>query len=285
MWNFDSFRTFYEKGEKMKLINSIWRYKSIIIMIMFITLVFSLSSVNAFTPNPPNYLCYQETANVSTSCGGLNTGTYEFYNGTYSGGAYAYMIVNYTKPNNIINTSNWRISYFDNRTDNETNFTLPQSCFNYQKLRIKVYSNVTDVGGGNYDYKTQFTCYDGSTWQNIKTPMKATFAVTYSETGNSLKYLIDGNWDSGVMPQINGNGFSYENARALHEEAMNYNITALIENNQTYNQNVFETNTEQFTLNVSYDNSYYSSISATFNYNGTSYSSSKTTNGNNVVFI
>lgn len=45
--------------------------------------------------------CYQETANVSTSCGGLSTGTY--LNST------RYFYINYTKPLSSSNLSLWMV--------------------------------------------------------------------------------------------------------------------------------------------------------------------------------
>lgn len=52
--------------------------------------------------------CYQETANVSSECGGLDTGSYGF---GFSDLTYNYQsfYINYTKPSEAISSSLWQV--------------------------------------------------------------------------------------------------------------------------------------------------------------------------------
>lgn len=251
----------------MKLINSIWQYKSMLVMIIFITFIISLSSVNAFTPTPIYSSCYQETANVSHSSDGwcksiLNySGKYFFSpnwvpddnpKNTYDGDWNTYkevpagyngtIIVNYSLPNQQISTAIWSIRM--NTTLTPTiNVSVNGTCFLTNPISLKVQIN-NSVGNVN----TTFYCFNTTNWNKLLTR------------------------------QLGGGNYKF------YEEGIYLNITSLIENSQTYNQNVYETNTESFSLNVTYDTSYYSSISASLNYNGTSYSSTKTTSGSDAIF-
>ena len=77
---------------------------------LFILLIFIFISLNFVSA----YNCYQEFANVSTSCGGLNTGLYaqanwaqsfQLYDGDWAGGTtpsvgVGTLYINYTKPSN-----------------------------------------------------------------------------------------------------------------------------------------------------------------------------------------
>lgn len=63
-----------------------------------------------------------------------------------------------------------------------------------------------------------------------------------------------------------------------------YDDTLTIVNNVSYNLTTFETSKEGFYINITYDTALYSSVSANIVYNGTSYSTTKTESGNNVIF-
>jgi hypothetical protein len=60
--------------------------------------------------------------------------------------------------------------------------------------------------------------------------------------------------------------------------------TDIINNSQSYNSTMTETELQTFLLNVSYNTAAYSSISASLYYNGTAFTSTKTTNSMNVLF-
>jgi hypothetical protein len=136
-------------------------------------------------------LCYQETANVSTSCGGLNTGTYECV-GSFSGacdlgfdgnwnthatasaGTVAYIYVNYTKPSEAV-AGNWTISGGASGSPTTVNKTIPSSCWNFDanKLASRV---VMNAQAGQYSVNgTIADCYNGTAWENVWTVAYAAF--------------------------------------------------------------------------------------------------------------
>ncbi len=120
-------------------------------------------------------LCYQETANVSTACGGLDTGEYralsgafEWVNsknlfdgdfGTFSGPTgspgsnNAVYYVNYSKPLNSLNTVLQVKDYYG-----FVNISIPPTCFSQEPLQIKVLSNFHVDFDDDY---INWTCYTG----------------------------------------------------------------------------------------------------------------------------
>ncbi|MFH1802555.1 MAG: LamG domain-containing protein [archaeon] len=134
--------------------------------------------------------CYQETANVSTVCGGLSNGTYGFYytvadwpnkgylyDGnwtTYTGAmGFDYFYINYTKPEGA-NSS----SIFTYKCGNDLgviNFTMgsKEDCWVQSPLRFRIYSTATDA-------YTNVSCWDGIQWDTIE---KYTTNPTFYEEG------------------------------------------------------------------------------------------------------
>ena len=86
--------------------------------------------------------CYQETANVSTGCGDLATGSYS--------AAANYLYTNYSIPPNA-NSASWLV-FYGNRA--AYNLTIPDACFN-DPLQVQM------LGSGNTGY---MYCYNGTDW-------------------------------------------------------------------------------------------------------------------------
>lgn len=126
-------------------------------------------------------LCYQETADVSTTCGGLSTGKY-FCDGTWDstytcllvydgdwntyGSAEqafppakeAYLYINYTKPTASLDSSLWEVKDGVGRT----NLTILENCWNQAPLQFKVYSLYASP------YSGIWYCWDGTVWQELR---------------------------------------------------------------------------------------------------------------------
>ncbi|CAB1060222.1 hypothetical protein D1BOALGB6SA_4987 [Olavius sp. associated proteobacterium Delta 1] len=103
--------------------------------------------------------CYQETPNVATTCGGLNTGTYvaggfwggagpsnKFIDGDWDtaafGGNFGWVFVNYTKPAGARSTSLWQIGTGSAATGNTIlNKTIPVDCWNQDILQFIAVQN------------------------------------------------------------------------------------------------------------------------------------------------
>lgn len=116
--------------------------------------------------------CYQETANVSTTCGGLSTGVYSYNAGDWnnvsalidgdyntgsdiSSAAYKYFYVNYTKPAIATNAyTRLRLAY------TEVNTTLPAACWN-------AFNNTVALAYRAYFNKMSVFCNDGSAFTDV----------------------------------------------------------------------------------------------------------------------
>lgn len=147
------------------------------------TAYLGIKNVTLTITNGSNYLCYQETANVSTACGGLNTGRYfinggfssieEMYDGDWSThGRFqdvgSFFLVNYTKPNRALSSSLWEIKYANVTGDIIENISIPKSCWDYSNSLI---FNISINSSSGF-----ITCYNGS-WSMLRmwTPTDDTF--------------------------------------------------------------------------------------------------------------
>jgi hypothetical protein len=121
--------------------------------------------------------CYQEFANVSTACGGLNTGVY-ILSGTCNpsypcpnsiDGDWATasatnsqftLWINYTVPIGALNLSLWQSLLFIG-SNPIINYTIPTPCWNTNKLQFRIESN--DVG----TTYVNATCFTGTQWYQL----------------------------------------------------------------------------------------------------------------------
>ena len=173
--------------------------------------------------------CYQETANVSTVCGGLATGTY------FDGGDTHYIYMNYTVPSQALPTSLWQVKYGKN-TDSGApyfyNVTIPYSCWN-TTLSFRFFSL------GHYLIQAPLSygqCWNTTNWINITEISTASYAGgSVGSIANSHLYPYDGNWETYAFgyPYISffdeywysssNNNMSYAH---IYEEAMWWNFGA-----------------------------------------------------------
>jgi len=121
-----------------------------------------------------NHSCFQESANVSTSCGGLSTGNYSI--SSY------YLYINYSKPINALNSSLWVIK-LGNDTENRS-MNLPIDCWDYSssKLLLRVFSS--GGGIGSIPVNASGECYNGTNWKIVT---------------NTSSYIIGANCGGGFM--------------------------------------------------------------------------------------
>jgi hypothetical protein len=129
-----------------------------------------------------NQWCYQETADASTSCGGLDTGSYGFggdswvdetqlYDGDWDtnssvGGMFggtAYMYINYTKPSNALNSSLWQVKKDIGSSVVESNYSIPSDCFAQNPLQFRITSFASMTG----DSWVDLDCYNGTDYRPI----------------------------------------------------------------------------------------------------------------------
>jgi len=141
--------------------------------------------------------CYQESANVSTSCGGLNTGAYSLVgvwtngsntiDGNFStfgsaGAGSSYMYVNYTKPTSATSLSKW---YVKDGYGSE-NLTLLDSCFSQSTIQLRAESKLWFA-----DSYVNWYCYNGS-WNLLRE----------KGDGSRLIYEEAMYWDIPISEQI-----------------------------------------------------------------------------------
>ena len=140
-------------------------------------------SGGGLSPSVSDSLCYQETANISTSCGGLNNGkysstsswtniqnTFDGDNKTYgNANINGHLYINYTKPSGSLNNSFWQV--VDGRDDlfgwDIHNLTIPSDCWNAysDKLSFDVYNHLNGVSGKREIY---WYCYNSSDWYLLR---------------------------------------------------------------------------------------------------------------------
>jgi len=135
----------------------------------------------------PTEYCYQETANISTACGGLDTGKYWYTTDTTTN----YNYINYSKPSFASNNSLWHVKY--SRTANVTvNYTIPSSCWEQSTLTMYFYLSGTSGSASNM----QFGCKNATGLVAIEGPFSST-TITRTTTGSQSE-LYDGNWDNAI---------------------------------------------------------------------------------------
>ena len=111
----------------------------------------------------PGGWCYQETANVSTACGGLATGSYdaafspEFIDGDWStSGMDVYLYANYSKPTNALNSSLWEVKM----GSLHANYSFPSACWDQALLQLR-------LDRGYIDHLATVACYNGTGWYEL----------------------------------------------------------------------------------------------------------------------
>lgn len=137
-------------------------------------------------------ICYQEFANQTTECGGLDTGNYFTeggwntdasltYDGSYSTSDFAtgtdgYIYTNYSKPDGALNTSYWTVKVGTGVGETSNiSLTLTQDCFDQNPIALRVRS-LLSISQSNQEY-----CWDGSTWESLRSATGSGQAIVYEE--------------------------------------------------------------------------------------------------------
>ena len=210
-------------------------------------LVFLVSSVSA-------YWCYQESANVSNSCGGLATGSYK-YGGDWSGGGYEYRTYDgdWSTKHFAYNGVAWLISNYTIIADTQgamvqtkigdspvklQNTTIPAECYSGAKMALNF--SITDAvpplrtltikchNGTEFIYVNNYSTtsgdimfYEEGIYWNTTTPI--TLTLKDEQTGN----ILNKSWNA----QIWGDDFStnissstYQKILANSSLPVNYNF-------------------------------------------------------------
>lgn len=177
-------------------------------LFLILGIVLLIGNVNAFNINYFNNSgnCYQESVNISTSCGGLNTGSYycegiwgsvnncsATIDGNWNTYGYnndpnnATIYINYSKPTGALNTSTWNIKDIERDENN----TLPQSCWSYNSTTLILKSVSYDSGN-----KVSWYCFNGS-WYRIASAIIS---------GNIYEESMNWNLSTSITENINFTG-------------------------------------------------------------------------------
>lgn len=176
--------------------------------------------------------CYQETANVSTSCGGLDSGkyyfafnsiypsTFELYDGDWYTEAYeslesstGYMYVNYTKPIGALNTSLWRIK----STNTPVNLSILGSCWNYDPNKIILRIKDRAFVGTTYE------CYSGS-WQSLGTSSYPIYEEAMWWNMSGCTNITGITWPQGLNTVTI---YSNDSLGSLNSSTVSFNVATL----------------------------------------------------------
>ena len=197
-----------------------------------------------------NY-CFQETANISTICGGLDTGEYNVIITNADHGFDYY--VNYTIPANVVDAIiQVRTSYFGSATNYTTN--LDECILNSQNGILEL--NFSNPGSGD----SYFYCKNNTDW-----------ILFYSNNGllsciaseASIDYMYDEDYDTGII-RFNGayrsptsgtcNGAIYEESIYWIKSIANYTFDKnSIDNNALGLNGVDEYVTTELEINTTND--------------------------------
>jgi hypothetical protein len=204
-------------------------------------------------------ICYQESANVSTDCGGLDTGRYglggelEYWGGTEHGmydgdwgtygeyslsASYNFLKKNYTKPP-MSSGAHWRIKDGTALSATEKIISIPSECFNYDPTQIRLSIDV-----GTTPSFTRWYC------------QKSASDYVLLRTGGGLMYEEAIYWD--------------------------YDMNAIA----TYEDSITASTSIPLSLAVTMPNTAFSyiDVNATLDYEGTTYTATKSSDANGIYF-
>jgi hypothetical protein len=168
-----------------------------------------------------NGICYQETANNYTSCGGIGIGTYD----NETAGV---ININYTKPGTALNSSLWTVKHGNTTQAIATNVSIPLDCWNTyaDKLQLRMVS----LAGPSVEY-SYAQCYNGTTWRTLSNATSNSSAVHSSSGATTIYAATDGAFatkvgyksGTGWLSTITHSGL--QSSAMIFEEAMVWNMT------------------------------------------------------------
>lgn len=188
--------------------------------------------------------CYQEQANISSSCGGLNTGTYDaypdsntasfgvfsnVYDGNYSTGYriflsfsfhyHSELYINYSKPVNSLTKPLWQFKI----ETNFSNVTIPDVCYNTFNDKISLLVSQNNFEQSNPSItRTAFSCFNGTNYITIYEVVRDTISyppVIYEE---AIFWNINKSNSSNLFLK---DGLYYYNVSVLQNNSNTYNFT------------------------------------------------------------
>ena len=225
--------------------------------------------INSSNYTTINTLCYQETANISTSCGGLDTGNYYSskiwdYGGTNGildgdidgdwdtkagNTTNATRYINYTVPNGATSSSVWQVSWPHWGSIQVINNLSLGTCWNDNIIQLR-YNSTVGCDGDSSKRGTTFECYDGINWNlfgagecgsYIKNYLIYEEAMWWDITTNSFNItnIDDGNhlWNIECCDTAGNCNFSQNNFTLTVDTSSPTYITNFLNNSIHYQDN------------------------------------------------
>lgn len=221
---------------------------------------------NTLNQTTSSSYCYQETADVSTSCGGLNTGVYSSYPNIDN---WAYLYVNYTKPLNSTYGGFWQIKH---GLSGIINVTIPYDCWNANQSLIS-FAMLSKHYSGDLESKSNATCWNGTIWKTLSS-QSGTFLGNTPSGGISTSKWMDGYWNTGISSCIGCFGAYRDSSNVDPKNAVIY------EEGIFWNMGIIQPDISNFT-NISFNNSFYD---GSYNYNLTCTDENTTETSNTAYF-
>lgn len=212
-------------------------------------------AINSSTYSNANYLmyipytyyrdCYQEFTNVSTDCGGKNTGVY-FYTAGWSAAppgsvwdgdwntfntatSQGNVTSQYKKPNNYVGITAWQVK----DGNGIRNLTMPSVCANAlpNDMIVKVIASTTDVN---------WTCYNGTQYQTVYTASGTADvyeeAIIWNVTGTPIQYNNTGCYSGSNCAYITQNNNELNTSKYFTFRNSKDSNPLLYQNNTMYKQ-------------------------------------------------
>ena len=212
-----------------------------------VILIITLFSVNLISATE----CYQEFANVSTACGGLDTGLYAnvgawnvantFANtidgswtttGPGQGNLIGTLYVNYTVPTGALSTSLWEV--YTNPPGAVINYTINTTCWNPTTLQFRITSD------NNAPFTINASCYNTTNW--VTTYYGEAQILIYEEA--MVWNISEVNINSYLIAPLNNSIFSESDINFT----TTYNITGVNAQNYTWKNTTYNVWYENGTL-------------------------------------
>ena len=220
--------------------------------------------------------CYQESADVSTACGGLSTGGYDLNNDGWLNPANSidgdwstyltaqtdsYLRINYTKPNGVVNVT-WTLK----DGGGVRNFTLPHACWNSSTVGLWVsldhpatfryYCNqggaYDDKSGyyyiGESDYVNYF--YEEAMWWNISQIVNVSSTYIYNYGQLAAGYYQFQWWANDTSNNLNSSDIGH------YQVNQSYLPPTLYINGSDADSWLYNISVANFTANFSSGNSF-----------------------------
>jgi len=163
--------------------------------------------------------CYQETANVSTLCGGLINGSY--------GNVPNYVYMNYSIPVLAISGSKWLIQIGQN---NPINYTIPVSCMDQSSsLELRVYSNKIVNTYFQIETTVNGDCWNGVSWEGVTPVYGSTGIFGTANSVDSISFAYDGLWDTNAFWNADTGAWRQANNQSTSPASYDFERAALFE--------------------------------------------------------